>query len=564
MNTHPTLIEVDTREFQARFEKVIANHVPVKVRMLLPETRVPCDFYYPALEGPERNLVLDKVLASGEHFTQDLHETLEREEITEVYIRKDQEGAFQNYLNSIIQEAIHSPHVPTEKKTQLLYDNAEHIVQKVYQERPSRENVKVGRQLVENFSTHISTDTISTDALFSLFSKDYYTFTHSVQVAFLGMSFCKFLGWKPEEITDFGTGALFHDVGKNAIEDSILNKPGKLDRDEFEIIKKHTSLGYEQMRSAQVISKNQLLVVLQHHEAMDGSGYLGLKAYEIHKYARVARIIDVYDALTTKRSYKEAMPPEKALQIMTGDMKATFDEPLLKAFQRFVGLRQARQEQAQAQPSPPPYVSSMDIPIGCPVILRSREGAFQCKATLIGLASGEFLILRLGEEELGNGPPPAGTPFSGRYTHEGTAIDFTTTILGSMPNPVRLLVVSYPQAPERSAASREGSANPVYRVQMEIHETLYPGIAMAINTAGCKLLIKVPINHGGPEALLNKIVTLRIELLKGNEPMPIHGRVRNVKVKDGKTAMSIQFVDLDDATAEQLRNCTQGTPQPSS
>ncbi len=561
MNSHPTLIEVDTREFQARFEKVIANHVPVKVRMLLPQTRVLCDFYYPALEGPERNLVLEKLLAAGEHYTQDLHKTLEREEITEVYIRKDQEGAFQDYLNSIIQEAIHSPHVPTEKKTQLLYDNAEHIVQKVYQERPNRENIKVGRQLVENFSTHISTDTISTDALFSLFSKDYYTFTHSVQVAFLGMSFCKFLGWKPEEIKDFGTGALFHDVGKNAIEDSILNKPGKLDRDEFEIIKKHTSLGYEQMRSAQVISKNQLLVVLHHHEAMDGSGYLGLKGYEIHKYARVARIIDVYDALTTKRSYKEAMPPGKALEIMAGEMKATFDDPLLKAFQRFVGWRQARQEQAQLQPSPPPPVPTIDVPPGCPVILRSLEGAFQCKTTLIGAVSGEFLILRIPEEDAGNGLPPAGTPVSARCTNDGAVTDFQSTILGAIPSPVGILAVSYPQTLEATAPSREGSANPVYRVQMEIHETLYSGIAMGINTIGCKLLIKVPINHGGPEALINEIVTLRIELLKGTEPTSIHGKVRNVKVRDGKTAMSIQFINLDDATADRLKNCTQGVSQ---
>ncbi len=109
-------------------------------------------------------------------------------------------------------------------------------------------------------------------------------------------------------------------------------------REEFEIIKKHTVMGYQKLKETQIMSARQLNAPLFHHEAMDGTGCpKGLKGNQIHKYARVARILDCYDALTTRRSYKNALPISKALGIMSGEMGPTFDGQLLEEFARFIG-----------------------------------------------------------------------------------------------------------------------------------------------------------------------------------------------------------------------------------
>ena len=119
----------------------------------------------------------------------------------------------------------------------MLFDNAEGVVKRVF--RGASERIEYSDRQTDRrrfYATHHVLDDTSATAILSLFSKDYYTFSHCVQVSTLGMSFCKFLGSSKPEITDFGLGTLFHDLGKNEISDNILNKHGKLEKSEFEIL----------------------------------------------------------------------------------------------------------------------------------------------------------------------------------------------------------------------------------------------------------------------------------------------------------------------------------------
>jgi putative two-component system response regulator len=137
-------------------------------------------------------------------------------------------------------------------------------------------------------------------------------------------------------------------VGKIGIPDKILLKPGKLDFDEFEIMKEHTIIGGEILAdsgSYSILSAGAI-VALQHHEKWDGSGYPnGLRGEEIDVFGRIVSIVDVFDALSSERPYKKAFPLDKTLKIMEEGRNTSFDPLLLDLFmndiENFVKIREA-------------------------------------------------------------------------------------------------------------------------------------------------------------------------------------------------------------------------------
>jgi len=144
-------------------------------------------------------------------------------------------------------------------------------------------------------------------------------------------------------VEDLGIAALFHDVGKILIPESILQKPGLLTAEEYEIMKSHTTRGSEILKSAlKTHPENHLLsvcydVVRYHHEKWDGSGYPdGLKGEQIPLAARIVAIADVFDALTSDRHYRDAFSSEEALKIMQTEEKEHFDPDLFSVFLEYV------------------------------------------------------------------------------------------------------------------------------------------------------------------------------------------------------------------------------------
>ncbi len=144
-----------------------------------------------------------------------------------------------------------------------------------------------------------------------------------------------------------------HDIGKVGIPDAILLKPGKLTFEEFEIMKTHTTLGKEAIEKAErmVNCPDDFLripkeITYSHHEKWNGSGYPnGLSGEEIPLSARIVALVDVYDALTSKRVYKPAFPHEQAIEMIVGDAGKHFDEELVKAFLKLTEVFRGISEQ---------------------------------------------------------------------------------------------------------------------------------------------------------------------------------------------------------------------------
>ena len=160
---------------------------------------------------------------------------------------------------------------------------------------------------------------------------DEYTFKHSVDVATMAMLVAKKMG-KPQFIVeDVGISGILHDLGKVDIPNEILNKPGKLTDDEFEVIKLHTVRGYTRLKKEKLKDVVKL-AVLQHHENVDGTGYpFKLKSDKINDIAKILSVVDVYDALLTARPYKEPKTVSESLEIIMA-MINKFDNWAITAF----------------------------------------------------------------------------------------------------------------------------------------------------------------------------------------------------------------------------------------
>ena len=139
------------------------------------------------------------------------------------------------------------------------------------------------------------------------------------------------------------TGGLLHDVGKMSIPHSVLNKPGKLNDDEFVVMKNHVTESVRYLELNGNIPKGIITIAGQHHEKLDGTGYpYGLKGTKLNDLARMAAIVDIFSALTDRRVYKPSMSPEEALTIMMEEMSNHVDTHLLGMFrQRFLDAFQA-------------------------------------------------------------------------------------------------------------------------------------------------------------------------------------------------------------------------------
>ncbi|KML35038.1 HD-GYP domain-containing protein [Rossellomorea marisflavi] len=177
--------------------------------------------------------------------------------------------------------------------------------------------------------------TILTD----VFSYDSYIFHHSFNVTLYTLSIGLKLNLPQKQLEQLGVGAILHDIGKMCISEEILMKPGRLTEAEFAEIKLHSERGFEILRGLHSVSILVAHCAYQHHERLDGSGYpRGIKEEDIHPFAKIIAVADVFDAMTSNRVYRDAMLPHQALEILYAGAGTLFDREVIEAFRRSVAI----------------------------------------------------------------------------------------------------------------------------------------------------------------------------------------------------------------------------------
>jgi HD-GYP domain-containing protein (c-di-GMP phosphodiesterase class II) len=163
--------------------------------------------------------------------------------------------------------------------------------------------------------------------------KDDYTYFHNIGVAIIATLIGKWMNLSAQELSILTVSALLHDIGKVKIPAEILNKAGRLTEQEFEIMKKHTIYGYEMIKNTVGSTFRHALVVLQHHEREDGSGYpLGLKGDKIDILSKIVAVADVFHAMSSKRIYHDSIPFHLVLHKMHQDAFGKLDPNITTLF----------------------------------------------------------------------------------------------------------------------------------------------------------------------------------------------------------------------------------------
>jgi putative nucleotidyltransferase with HDIG domain len=267
--------------------------------------------------------------------------------ISRLFITKEDQQKYYEYLENNFQSIISDTSISPGERTKIVHSAATNLVKDLFND-PRSGNVERTKTFAYNMVDYVLKDNDAAHSLLKIAVHEYYTYTHSVNVAAVGTLFAKSIGFKNEDLRELCSGILLHDVGKTRISTDILNKKGKLTKEEFDEIKKHPELGIEVLDEADIEFKEERIITIQHHENDDGTGYPhGLKKDEIHLSGKIARIIDVYDALTTKRTYADAVRPFAALVEMKEKMSNCFDNELLMEFIRFLGPYDPRKKPRQ-------------------------------------------------------------------------------------------------------------------------------------------------------------------------------------------------------------------------
>ncbi len=308
---------------------------PVTLSSLRTDTIIGCDIYLLVSDNGRSNYVL--YCKGDAAFENEKKELLVRKNVNRLFIGRKDQKKYSEYLESNLQHILSDEKIQPEEKAQIVYGTATNTLHDVFKE-PVHKNIVRSQTFAYNMIDYILRDGKAAYNLLKITSHDYYTYTHSVNVATIGSLFARNIGLNEKDMKSFCTGMLLHDLGKTKISSSIINKKGQLTEEEFEKIKMHPEMGAKMLRESGSGFKNEYVVILQHHEKCDGSGYpYGLKKDEIHYVARLVHIIDIYDALTTRRSYSHSQKPFDSLKLMRSEMHNSVDQAMLKSFIRFLG-----------------------------------------------------------------------------------------------------------------------------------------------------------------------------------------------------------------------------------
>ncbi len=226
-----------------------------------------------------------------------------------------------------------------------------------------------------------SNDAIAID-ISELKTSDEYTFKHSVDVATISMILAKQQGLSARQIHEIGICGLLHDVGKTKVPVEVLNKPGRLDDNEFAIMRQHSVFGYQIVKDRPEFGAEIPLAVLQHHEKINGAGYpMGVTAEKITPYAKILSVADIYDALVTERPYKSAFSQRDAVEMIMS-MTNELDMAAMKSFLESMILY--------------PVDSIVELSNGEKARVVKNSPHYILRPTVVGLESGK--VYNLGED----------------------------------------------------------------------------------------------------------------------------------------------------------------------
>lgn len=284
-------------------------------------------------------------------FRKDQRQRLRDHNIEELYVPAADRKQCLRYLEGHLDDVLRNGTVPQPQRAKILYSSASMLIEDVFADPTVGASIARAQSFVDSTVDYLFRKAEHFTDLLDIMSFDYHTYTHSVNVCVFGVALGRRLGYGQRDLNRLGAGLLLHDTGKARIDPAILAKRGQLTPAEWEIIKTHPECGVELLKQAGGVEPDSLLVVLQHHEKCSGDGYpAGLTEGQIHSFAKIAAVADVFDALTTERSYKRAVASFPALRTMQAEMAEALDRTILRELIMLLHRSQRRADQVEGEP----------------------------------------------------------------------------------------------------------------------------------------------------------------------------------------------------------------------
>jgi len=307
--------------------------LPIALSTLIPADKLDFDLYLRSDDD-------EAVLFRGRSYP------LEQEDIDRLihsrtatlYIKVSEHEAYCEYLRNVV---LGDADLPADRRFKVLTEVNRSVFESAFGSTDSNRYIDFAREFGDDLTDVICANEVAIGDLASLMSHDYYTFTHVANVTTYSVSLAAALGHSDrEELQQIAVGGLLHDYGKRFISSHTLNFPGRLTKQQFREIQRHPHTGFTQFTGRDDLVWGQLMMIYQHHERPDGKGYpVGIRHDEIHPWARICKVADVYDALTCDRPYRKADSPAEVLRFMRRKAGTEFDEEVFECFRAMINCR---------------------------------------------------------------------------------------------------------------------------------------------------------------------------------------------------------------------------------
>jgi HD-GYP domain-containing protein (c-di-GMP phosphodiesterase class II) len=308
-----------------------SSFTEVPVDLILPGIVLEFPIYIPM--GSVFRLFVDQGTLINLKHTHGLRQT----GLTSVYLRSCDSQLFQDYVRKNLARVLQQEAIPSEDRFKCFYRASIDLAERVFRERLRHHSLRESdinkiSDLVKKSLTFISTASTLPN-MASLMEHNFATYSHCVQVfVYTCATLSLFKSVSDDDLFAVCLGAILHDLGKYRIPEKILEKPGKLSKEERRVVERHPLQGLA-LCVGLPLPKLSVDCIFCHHERADGSGYpLGLIDDEIPLPLKVVSVCDVYDALTSDRPYRSRMSSEEALGLMNGPMAVQFNREVLSKF----------------------------------------------------------------------------------------------------------------------------------------------------------------------------------------------------------------------------------------
>jgi HD-GYP domain-containing protein (c-di-GMP phosphodiesterase class II) len=311
--------------FSNAVEDASRGFIPIAVDTLLPCAVYEFDLFLQQPSASKLTLFRRKNYPLEQS---DLDRLLEQG-VRTLHVLYDDRDVYAEYLNRLLVEG---QELNTEQKYIVLKSAARSLLSDSFCGRSVESYVHMVDHLSRQMVDSICNDDLLLREIFFLMAHDYYSYTHVTNVSTYCLALAREWGVSDENVLgQIVGGALLHDLGKRHLPPGLLNKADKLNDREMQLMRQHPQKGFEELCLHDDLNWGQLMMVYQHHERLDGKGYpVQVGGEEIHPWARLCAVADVFDAITSARPYRKPMPLNAALDFFERRAGVAFDKEFVK------------------------------------------------------------------------------------------------------------------------------------------------------------------------------------------------------------------------------------------